>query len=123
MNPSLRRRVIDEWRGLPSERPPPARTRSTADILPKVMQKLGLEERLRETEVVAAWTAIVGDFIATHSAPIALREGVLYVPGAFCCPPGSPRQSSAVRLCFAPVAIEQIPEAVRRLARAAGAVE
>ncbi len=49
----------------------------------------------------------------------ALREGVLYVPGAFCCPPGAVRQANSIRLCFAPVAIEQIPEAVRRLVRAA----
>ncbi|MFO0926640.1 MAG: PLP-dependent aminotransferase family protein [Gemmataceae bacterium] len=49
----------------------------------------------------------------------ALREGVLYVPGAFCCPPGEDSQRNAIRLCFAPVPIEQIGEAVRRLARAA----
>jgi 2-aminoadipate transaminase len=54
--------------------------------------------------------------------PAALREGVLYVPGAFCCPPGTPALGGAARLCFAPVVIEQIPEAVRRLARAAGTV-
>jgi predicted nucleic acid-binding Zn ribbon protein len=79
MNHSLRRRVIAEWRGLPSEMPPPDRARSAAEVLPKVMQKLGLDERLREAEVVGAWTTIVGDFIAKHSAPTALREGVLYV--------------------------------------------
>ena len=43
------------------------------------MQKLGLKERLRETEVIDAWSAIVGEFIAAHSAPVSLREGVLYV--------------------------------------------
>jgi 2-aminoadipate transaminase len=53
----------------------------------------------------------------------ALREEVLYVPGEFCCPPGAAAQAGAVRLCFAPVAIEQITEAVRRLARAAGSVQ
>src|SRR5947199_10722019 len=47
--------------------------------MPKLMQRLGLRERLRETEVIDAWSKIVGDFIATHSAPVALREGVLYV--------------------------------------------
>jgi predicted nucleic acid-binding Zn ribbon protein len=26
-----------------------------------------------------AWSKIVGDFIAAHSAPVALREGILYV--------------------------------------------
>lgn len=43
------------------------------------MQKLGLKERLHESEVRAAWKTLVGDFIAAHSAPISLRDGVLYV--------------------------------------------
>ena len=43
------------------------------------MQKLGLKERLRETEVIEAWSSIVGEFIAAHSAPVSLREGVLYI--------------------------------------------
>jgi len=50
-----------------------------ADVLPKLMQRLGLKERLHETEVLEAWGKIVGEFIAAHSAPVALREGVLYV--------------------------------------------
>jgi hypothetical protein len=48
-------------------------------LFPKLMQKLGLRERLRETEMIEAWSKIVGDFIAAHSTPVALREGVLYV--------------------------------------------
>ena len=43
------------------------------------MQKLGLKERLRESEVIDAWSSIVGEFIAAHSAPVALRDGILYV--------------------------------------------
>jgi len=43
------------------------------------MQKLGLNERLRENEVIDAWSSIVGEFIAAHSAPVALREGVLFI--------------------------------------------
>ena len=43
------------------------------------MQRLGLKERLQESEVIDAWANIVGEFIAAHSAPVALREGVLYV--------------------------------------------
>lgn len=43
------------------------------------MQRLGLKERLHEAEVIEAWSKIVGEFIASHSAPVALREGVLYV--------------------------------------------
>lgn len=79
MTPSLRRRVIAEWRGLPSDPPRPERTKSTADLLPQVMQKLGLKERMQETEVRAAWKTLVGDFNATHSCPISLRDGILSV--------------------------------------------
>jgi Dna[CI] antecedent DciA-like protein len=34
---------------------------------------------LEETGAIDAWPKIVGDFIATHSAPMALREAILYV--------------------------------------------
>jgi len=29
--------------------------------------------------VIDGWSKIVGDFIAAHSTPVALREGILYV--------------------------------------------
>jgi predicted nucleic acid-binding Zn ribbon protein len=48
-------------------------------LLPKLMQGLGLKERLHETEIIEAWSKIVGDFIAAHSSPVALRERILYV--------------------------------------------
>ena len=38
-----------------------------------------MRERLCETEVIDAWSKIVGDFIAPHSAPVALRKGIPYV--------------------------------------------
>src|SRR5712675_3509572 len=79
MNPSLRASVIAEWRGLPDRKMRPDRWQSPSDLMPKLMQRLGLRERLRETEVIEAWSKIVGDFIAAHSTPVALREGVLYV--------------------------------------------
>jgi hypothetical protein len=79
MNPSLRAAVIAEWRGLPDRKMRPDRWQSPAELMPKLMQRLGLRERLRETEVIEAWSKIVGDFIAAHSAPVALREGILYV--------------------------------------------
>jgi predicted nucleic acid-binding Zn ribbon protein len=43
------------------------------------MQTLGLKDRLTETEVLRAWKETVGDFIAQHSAPHRLKDGILYV--------------------------------------------
>ncbi len=79
MNPALRDAVIADWRGLPQTRRHPDRWRTAADLLPKLMQRLGLSERLRENEVMEAWANIVGEFIAAHSSPVSLREGTLYV--------------------------------------------
>jgi predicted nucleic acid-binding Zn ribbon protein len=79
MNPSLRAHVLTEWRGLPEKRILQNRWAEPADLLPKLIQRLGLKERLHETEVLEAWSKIVGDFISAHSSPVALREGILYV--------------------------------------------
>ena len=79
MSSSLLERVIYEWRGLRAPKPRPDRWKTAGELLPALMQKLGLRERLHEKDVMEAWTGIVGDLIAAHSAPLALREGVLYV--------------------------------------------
>ena len=79
MNSALRAAVIAEWRGLPERKLRADRWQSPAELMPKLMQRLGLRERLRETEVIEAWSKIVGDFIAAHSTPVALRDGILYV--------------------------------------------
>jgi predicted nucleic acid-binding Zn ribbon protein len=79
MPASLRNQVIAEWRGLPEPKIRPDRCKAAGELLPMLMQKLGLRERLHENEVMEAWAEIVGTFIAAHSTPAALREGVLYV--------------------------------------------
>lgn len=79
MNAALRAAVIAEWRGLPERKLRPDRWRAPGDVLPALLQQLGLAERLRENEVIDAWRDIVGDFIAAHSAPVSLRESVLFV--------------------------------------------
>lgn len=79
MPTSLRERVIAEWRGLTEPKQRPDRWRSASELLPALMQKLGLRERLHEKDVMEAWSSIVGDFIAAHSAPVSLRDGILYV--------------------------------------------
>ena len=79
MNPSLRAAVFAEWRGVPERKMRTDRWHAPSDVLPKLMQRLGLRERLHETEVIDAWSKIVGEFIAAHSSPVALRDRILYV--------------------------------------------
>ena len=78
-NDSLRRKAIAEWRGLDEPRQKADRCASVAELLQKVMPKLGLGERLGEQQVSAAWREVVGDFLALHSLPVGLSGGVLTV--------------------------------------------
>ena len=79
MPQSLRKRVIEEWRGLPEPDEKPDRTLSIREVLVQLAPKLGLESRLREEEIISAWVEIVGDFFAQHSRPVRLQQGVLVV--------------------------------------------
>ena len=54
-------------------------SRLVGGIVEKVIADLGLAKRLREEEVLTAWREVVGDFIAQHSCPQRLVEGVLQV--------------------------------------------
>ena len=79
MNSSLRAAVIAEWRGLPGEQDAPDRWQAPGDLLPKLMQQLGLSERLRESEVIDAWK----QSSANLSPPIPRRSAC--APGFFSC--------------------------------------
>jgi predicted nucleic acid-binding Zn ribbon protein len=75
----LRARVIAEWRGLPNTPFVRDTAQPITTALTQVMASLGLKDRLREDEVLKAWKEIVGEFIAGHSSPQRLKDGVLYV--------------------------------------------
>jgi predicted nucleic acid-binding Zn ribbon protein len=75
----IRKRVLEEWRGLPEEPAPRDRCVTPADALKKLLRKLGLTERLNEQEIRQAWREIVGDFLAEHSLPVSVRDGVLII--------------------------------------------
>ncbi len=43
------------------------------------MKKLGLEQRLQQSQVFYLWPQIVGNDIARHAQPVALRHGYLII--------------------------------------------
>jgi len=46
-------------------------------ILPDVLRRCGLEDRLEERSPLQRWREIVGEEIAAHSQAVDLRDGVL----------------------------------------------
>jgi predicted nucleic acid-binding Zn ribbon protein len=75
----LRAIVLAEWRGLPEQPFSRDTAKPVGSLISQLMSTLGLSERLREEEVSRAWREIVGDFVAAHSAPQRLQNGVLTV--------------------------------------------
>lgn len=54
-------------------------SKKVGDILPGVMKGLGLDAKLRETQLAGEWHEIVGTTMARRSNPGAVRKGVLLV--------------------------------------------
>ena len=48
-------------------------------IVPGVMKRLGLEQRLQQSQILYLWTEIVGSDIAKHAHPASLSKGILKV--------------------------------------------
>ena len=49
------------------------------DILPAVLKSAGLEQRLREQEILTIWPAVVGEHIAARTSAVKIEKGVLFV--------------------------------------------
>ncbi len=72
------RRLLQEWRGF-DESARPDRASPVGDILGKLLPQLGLDTRIKEADITAAWKGIVGEFIAQHSQPERLVAGTLHI--------------------------------------------
>jgi predicted nucleic acid-binding Zn ribbon protein len=79
MNPGLRARVIAEWRGLPETVFPKDTSRPVGEEIRKFLGKLGIQHRVDQQEILSLWKEVVGEFLAQHSSPAQLTEGVLIV--------------------------------------------
>ncbi len=75
----IHKRVLAEWRGASEPRDTSARTKEISQVVPKLLQSLGLKERFEEEEMMGAWRELVGDFLATHSQPVSIKRKVLLV--------------------------------------------
>ncbi|MDD4857703.1 MAG: DUF721 domain-containing protein [Candidatus Krumholzibacteria bacterium] len=57
-------------------------TKSSArigDILPRVLELMGLNDRFEEAKLMREWAEVVGPVVANKSRPRVLRDGILYI--------------------------------------------
>ncbi len=79
-NRVFREEILREWRGYDETGDPEAGIRHAADFLAAIMRGLraaGLADGLDETEVRNTWKELAGEFIARHSEPASVRDGIL----------------------------------------------
>jgi hypothetical protein len=79
---SSRQRVLAQWRGIDLASLETARTtraQAAADILPRLMKELHLDERRGEAELVKVWNELIDPVITAHAQPAGVRNGTLFV--------------------------------------------
>jgi predicted nucleic acid-binding Zn ribbon protein len=77
-----RRQALAEWRGAdmaPAEAAWRDAAKSTGDILPTVLQRLNLEQRLAESQILQVWDRVLDRTITLHAKPVGLRKGTLFI--------------------------------------------
>ena len=76
------RSILAQWRGVDLTDQEKARTnhsRTTADLMPAVMKKLGMERRQSEAEISKVWNELIDPIITSHAQPVGIRKGTLFV--------------------------------------------
>lgn len=76
----IREEILREWRGCDEVTSLDSRVRPAAALLDAVMRGLraaGMADGLDEEDVKRIWKELAGDFIARHSVPASVKDGVL----------------------------------------------
>jgi predicted nucleic acid-binding Zn ribbon protein len=77
-----RQRILADWRGLdlaPIERATQAPTKPTAQVMDRVLARLNIDRRRRETEILKVWNLLIDPNIVAHARPTGLRKGTLFI--------------------------------------------
>lgn len=74
--------VLAAWRGVdlrPLEVARRDNTRPMTDLVKQVLDKVGLDRKQAETEIIKVWNQIIDPTITTHAQPTGIRNGTLFV--------------------------------------------
>ncbi len=77
-----RQRALAQWRGVdltPLERAQALRARALGDVMPAVLNNLGLDRRRAEAEIVRVWNNLIDPNLTAHAQPTGLNKGTLFV--------------------------------------------
>ena len=79
MTPTLRTQVLREWQPYGQWEAPARPASALQQLVPGVMKRLGLEQRLLQSQIFHQWAAIVGAENARHAQPVSFKNSLLVV--------------------------------------------
>ena len=72
-----RAKILTEWRG-GIDPPDPARNiHQPGEFMQDLLKVIGLSEGIEEQKLKEIWNRIAGDFVAKHTVPESIRDGIL----------------------------------------------
>ena len=77
-----RARTLAEWRRIdlrPVEVAAASSARSAGDLMPQVLARLRLDQRVAESQIQAVWKRTIDPVITAHAQPAGLARGTLFV--------------------------------------------
>ena len=77
-----RQQVVNEWHRQDLTRTEVLwtdRSRPTSEVMPLVLTRLNLEQRLAESQILQIWDRVVDPTITAHARPVGLRHGTLFI--------------------------------------------
>lgn len=77
-----KKRLLAQFRGIELSELEKARTRTekaVSDLMPKVLQGLGMDRKRAEAEILRVWNNLIDPAIAAHAQPTGINKGTLFV--------------------------------------------
>lgn len=73
----IRTRILREWRGFDEAANLEQGIQKPADFMAAILKQAGMSDGLDEDEVRKVWSDLAGDFIAQHTEPVSVKDGIL----------------------------------------------
>lgn len=77
-----KKRLMAQFRGIELSELEKARAKSDkpiSDLMPKVLQGLGMDRKRAEAEILRVWNNLIDPVIAAHAQPTGINKGTLFV--------------------------------------------
>lgn len=77
-----RQSILAEWRHIDlteQEKALAKNTKPIADLIPGVLQGLGLQRKQSELEILKVWNNLMDPTVAEHAKPVGMAKGTLFV--------------------------------------------